>query len=321
VCGNNDAAKNIVLQLASRIGFNAVDFGDLTNSSQLESRARRLFPGWGWPSIVVLVVAAFWIIFTMCRHFKLRKDPYSLERLPTNMANKMLGSIGATCLCFVFIPGCLAAFVQLAYGTKNVEFPRFLHEWLKMRQKLGLFALFFATLHLVMSEAIMSPAYLKYWFIQTKYRLYVNDTYVDLPITTRMNWMGETVILMGVLAWTIMIIMAITTIPSISRSLSWREWRYVHSHLGFVSVLLTACHLTVKGAPLWMDKDAKDIIPTITFLSCVLPWATIVMRLILYMPCVYRRVRNIRKGHHRQIADDIAPISSNLTDRELSIVV
>ncbi|KAK2158632.1 hypothetical protein LSH36_166g01007 [Paralvinella palmiformis] len=304
VCGNDEAARRVLLRMAARIGLPAVDYGRLGNGGALEEQVNRLFPGWGWPCLVVMVISAFWIVFAACRAFKLRKNPYSPERLPTNVANKIVGAIAATCLGMAYFPGCLVAFVQLARGSKNVDLPKIIDQWLGIRQQLGLFALILATLHVILSLVLISPAYFPHWYPEAiDGKRFANGTPPDPLGPIRMTWIGETVILLGALAMVALVLIGIATLPAISRSLGWREWRCVQSHMGFACLLLTTCHVVMRGAPVWLNKSVKDVIPTVSFLSLLLPWLTVGMRLVLYTPCLYRRVARIRSGEFSKYAD------------------
>ncbi len=46
-----------------------------------------------------------------------------------------------------YLPGVLAAYLQLWRGTKYSRFPGWLDKWLKMRKQIGLLMLFSASMH------------------------------------------------------------------------------------------------------------------------------------------------------------------------------
>ena len=70
-----------------------------------------------------------------------------LSYLPANTMNKILASHALNMLAICYLPGCIAAYIQLIRGTKYSRFPNFLDQWLKMRKYLGLLMLFTASIH------------------------------------------------------------------------------------------------------------------------------------------------------------------------------
>ena len=67
--------------------------------------------------------------------------------IPTTTVNTSLAHHAITMLSLCYIPGLIAAFLQLIRGTKYSRFPNWLDKWLRMRKQLGLLMLFSASLH------------------------------------------------------------------------------------------------------------------------------------------------------------------------------
>lgn len=61
--------------------------------------------------------------------------------------NKTLSVHAITMLATCYLPGVIAAYIQIIRGTKYSRFPNWLDDWLKMRKQLGLLMLFSASLH------------------------------------------------------------------------------------------------------------------------------------------------------------------------------
>lgn len=61
--------------------------------------------------------------------------------------NKTLSMHAVTLLTACYLPGVLAAWLQIIRGTKYSRFPNWLDRWLKMRKQLGLLMLFSASMH------------------------------------------------------------------------------------------------------------------------------------------------------------------------------
>ena len=69
------------------------------------------------------------------------------NHIPMDNVNKTLAVHSLLTLALCYLPGVLAAWLQLARGTKYSRFPRWLDNWLKMRKQLGLLMLFAASIH------------------------------------------------------------------------------------------------------------------------------------------------------------------------------
>ena len=61
--------------------------------------------------------------------------------------NKTLAVHALVTLALCYLPGVLAAWLQIVRGTKYSRFPSWLDNWLKMRKQLGLLMFFAASIH------------------------------------------------------------------------------------------------------------------------------------------------------------------------------
>ena len=67
--------------------------------------------------------------------------------IPMTTVNSALACHALTMLALCYLPGVLAAYIQIFRGTKFSRFPNWLDNWLKMRKQLGLLMLLSATIH------------------------------------------------------------------------------------------------------------------------------------------------------------------------------
>ena len=67
--------------------------------------------------------------------------------IPTTTVNSTLAQHSINMLALCYIPGLVAAYIQLIRGTKYIRFPNWLDKWLRMRKQIGLLMLFSASLH------------------------------------------------------------------------------------------------------------------------------------------------------------------------------
>ena len=220
ICSDDVEARQAVHQIASEVCFHSIDCGGLRNAARLEKSSLSLFPGWGWPTVVTTIVLVIWFVYCLLRYYVLRSNPYTWDRILTNVFNKAFGTTAITLLALAYMPGCFAAFIQLANGTKHKPFSKSLDRWLKMRKQLGLYALLFAILHTVMSMVLLSPAYFSKMFHTYQSTVPLNRT-ADTVIshTSRMNWNGETLVFLGFLATGCMSLLGVSSLPSVAGSL------------------------------------------------------------------------------------------------------
>ena len=257
VCGDPEAAAQVEL-LARGAGFNAISYGLLKNARHLERDQRALWRGWGRPLVLATGSFILWGVYGTMRYQMWKGNPWSMW--PLNTLNKVFACTSLSMLSLCYLPGCVAATIQVVRGTKHKAFPRWLDSWLRMRKQLGLIALYLAGTHCVMSLAHLSPPYFPNWYDTLKVVVPPNLTEaVVIPIGVRMNWKGETVLCLGGLALGVMSVLGITSIPSVGAAMNWRQWNFVHTKMGYTCLAIASAHVLLKGAPDWMNKSFADI--------------------------------------------------------------
>ena len=73
----------------------------------------------------------------------------------------------------------------------------------------------------------------------------------------------------------------------------------MHTYLGFMCLFLCKAHVTLKGAYTWASSTWEDILPTLTLLSCLVPWLTLFLRILLWLPYLMIPLNKIRNGWER----------------------
>lgn len=114
-----------------------------------------------------------------------------------------------------------------------------------------------------------------------------------------MVWKGEAACLVGITAFVLMAIIALTSIPSVGESLNWSEWRCIHSNLSYFVLLLTVAHVCIMGAPGWCKVGFVGTLRSITFLSIILPLLVLFLKFIFMCPPLRGYIRKIRRGWER----------------------
>ncbi|XP_071084487.1 metalloreductase STEAP4-like isoform X1 [Haliotis cracherodii] len=299
VAGNDVTARDEVCNIARDMGFAPVDFGGLKSARRIEAFVLRLFPGWKVPIFLTFAIFNLWCLYITYIYF-IDRTAYRWDQIFVKVFNKPLCMTAITLMALTYMPGCIAGFVQIVYGTKHQRFPRWMDYWLKSRKQLGIICFVLVFAHVLISILLMSPTYYSSWFQSTAITVPGNLTDdLHLPMKTWMIWKGEAACLVGIIAFILLCLLATTTLPSVGDSLNWREWRFVQSTLGYTVLFLSICHVMVMGVPGWVKKGFPKAFGSITFLCLILPVTVFVMKLILTMPCVNKYVSKIRKGWER----------------------
>lgn len=298
IASNDDQARGTVSSIARNMNFTPVDFGGLAGARRIEKHPLLLFPEWRGPLGFSLAVFNIWILFLIYIYY-IEKTVYEWEQIFVKVLNKAICMTGITILAVTYLASSFAASFQLYYGTKHIRFSKWLDVWLKHRKQLGLVAFILIAMHVIMSVLIMSPTYLRSWYHSTKIVIPANRSEAyEINNINWMNWKGEAACMTGIFAFIILCFVWVTTFPSVTDTLNWREWRFVHSKLGHLALFLAIVHVLVMGIPGWA-KGPKMIHKSITFLSSIVPWITILLKLFFCLPCVDKHVTKIRKGWER----------------------
>ncbi|CAF3781504.1 unnamed protein product [Rotaria sp. Silwood1] len=170
------------------------------------------------------------------------------------------------------MPSNFACIFQLAYGTRDRRFPKWLDRWLLSRKQLGLLAFVIALGHCIITIILVSPAYYSSWFhpIEVLVLTVHNQTQIVVG-SSLMTAKGELASLLGILALLCMSILTITSIPAISNRLNWREWRFVQSKVGTVTLLFAIGHVLIMAIPYWIRYNGRvknTHLPIVTDYRC-----------------------------------------------------
>lgn len=115
---------------------------------------QEIFPKWRLPVKIAAIVSFLTFLYTLLREviypFVTSHQQY-FYRIPILVINKVLPMVSITLLALVYLPGVIAAVVQLHNGTKYKKFPRWLDRWMLTRKQFGLLSFFFAVLHAIYS--------------------------------------------------------------------------------------------------------------------------------------------------------------------------
>ena len=301
LAGNSKSEKEAVGTLLDRLGYHVSDMGNLEQARVVENIPLSLFPNWKKPFLISVLLWVFLYFLTFARyHFCFNNTlgwfSRGLDNMFVKYINKTCDNHALILLVACYLPGVLAAYLQLFRGTKYSQFPNWLDDWLKMRKQFGVFMLFSASMHACFYLLLFEP-----WFGKVKIPTIEDDHWnwekVQSVLTPAKSHGIQLNMLLGagIIAYFTAMVLGVTSLPSVSLSLSWKEFRLIQSFLGWLCLLLSTAHCVLTGwARLIMFKDC--IFLSSQQVPLILPAITILLKLPLLIPFVDKRLTQIRQG-------------------------
>ncbi|XP_041961814.1 metalloreductase STEAP4-like [Alosa sapidissima] len=301
VCGDDPKAKQAVVDIAHSLGLSAQDRGSLGAAGELEDIPLQLFPNWRLPLWVATGLTAFVLLYLLVHdvtYSYVEKGQDNFYRIMISLPNKAFPIVALIMLALCYLPSILAAILQLHNGTKYKRFPDWLGRWMLCRKQLGLVALALASLHVLFT--FVKP--IRYYFLHRKHTGVIEQIKENItePFDNTEAWRSDAYKSLGVLGFAMFLLLGITSLPSVSNALNWREFRFVQSKLGHLTLVLCTAHALLYGWDKFLQPDRYHwYTPPAYVLSLVLPCAVLVLKFIFLTPCIGRRVARIRRGRER----------------------
>lgn len=298
VCSNDSKAKHAVMDIVRTLGLTPHDQGSLLASKEVENYPLQLFPMWRLPLYIcagLTVLIFLYCLITDVIYTAATEDKDVSFRIAISIPNKVFPIVSLILLALVYIPGVFAAIIQLHRGTKYKRFPDWLDRWMLCRKQLGLVALSYAFLHAIYTLVIPIRYYVRHRinsYIITQIRK--NET---SPLDNTMAWRTDAYIALGILGFFFYVLLGITSLPSVSNAVNWREFRFVQSKLGYLTLVLCTGHALMFGWDKFLSFSRfRWYLPPAYTLGLVIPCTVLVLKLILITPCLDRRITKIRQG-------------------------
>ncbi|CAH1266281.1 STEAP3 [Branchiostoma lanceolatum] len=316
ISSDDGNARKTVMQLAQDLGFVPVDYGSLRAAREIEAIPLRLLPSWHLALKMFLVVFVTFFLYCLYRIviFRAITGINQASHIPVSVMNMTFAGTAITLLCLVYIPGIFAAFAQLYNGTKYKRFPNWLDKWMLARKQLGLLSLLASIVHAFLSFMIWSPSYYSRLFEQTV-------TPSGEVKYGKLRWSGETFLLFGALSLFLMAVLGVSSIPSVSNAMNWREFNFVQSKLGWVVLIFAIVHNAVYGAEVFtLPRLFSSYTIAVFQLTLVLPAILVLMKVVTLLPCVGPRVDRIRRGWERSKPATHAVTTADEPQEETSLM-
>lgn len=298
LCSNSVSAKACVSQLCRRMGFIPVDMGLLSASLELENIPLRLFPSWKIPVLLSLGLFVFFYLYNFLRDVLL---PYLVSnksrfyKMPIELVNVTLPCVALAMLTLVYVPGLCAALLQLWWGTKYRRFPDFLDKWLIQRKQIGLCSFLCAALHMIYSLCLPMRKSARYKLQDAAFQQVkagVESSWVDEEV-----WRMELYVSVGIMAIGLLSLLAVTSLPSVANTVNWREFSFIQSSLGHCALFMCTLHTCLYGWTRAFDPAQYHFYLPPTFLLLVpFPAAVLLLRSLLFLPCLALKLQKIRRG-------------------------
>ncbi|XP_054915691.1 metalloreductase STEAP3 [Poeciliopsis prolifica] len=287
LCSNSQTAKNLVKSICHRMGFIPVDMGLLSSSLEIENLPLYLFPSWRLPVLCMLLLFVFFYLYNFVRdvlHPYITEHKSVFYKMPIKVVNVTLPCVALVMLALVYLPGLLAAVLQLWSGTKYNRFPNWLDRWLTSRKQLGLCSFLCAVLHAVYS--LCGP-------LTKPVKMAVQEVDEDV-------WRKELYLSAGIMALGLLSLLAVTSLPSVAGTINWREFSFIQSTLGYCALFMATSHTLFYGwNRAFVLAQYRFYMPPTFILVLILPFVVLLGRVALCLPCVAGRLRKIRRGWER----------------------
>ncbi|XP_005397737.1 PREDICTED: metalloreductase STEAP3 isoform X1 [Chinchilla lanigera] len=318
ICSDHPEAKRTISEMVHAMGFMPLDMGSLASAREVEAMPLRLLPAWKVPALLALGLFVCFFAYNFTRDVL---QPYVQEsknkfyRLPVSVVNTTLPCVAYVLLSLVYLPGVLAAALQLRRGTKYHRFPDWLDHWLQHRKQIGLLSFFCAALHALYSFCLPLRRSHRYDLVNLAVKqVLANKSHLWVEEEV---WRMEIYLSLGVLALGTLSLLAIASLPSIANSLNWREFSFVQSTLGFVALVLSTLHtLTYGWTRAFEESRYKFYLPPTFTLTLLVPCVIILAKGLFLLPCISRRLAKIRRGWEKDGAVKfMLPTDSVLTEK------
>lgn len=177
-------------------------------------------------TIIVLTVFVICLAYAYIRYNLVRSVPF--ENFPLFIANKATALSATILIGLSFLLGPLSRF-----------WPNQFTSHLYLRKSLGVAGFAVAALHALMSMVLLTPSYYPRFYAESG----------------RLNLIGETSMLFGILAFLIFTAVAITSLPPIEKHMHPDQWKLVQ-RFGYLAYLFVLVHVAVMGFAGWFRPES-----------------------------------------------------------------
>ncbi|XP_015225522.1 PREDICTED: metalloreductase STEAP4-like [Cyprinodon variegatus] len=303
LCGESEEAKQAVARMATKLGLTVLDKGSLSAARELENFPLQLFPDWRLPLSIALGLTAFFFFYLLIRdviYAYVEKNNDISYRIMVSLTNKVCPIVALIMLSLCYLPGAVAAFFQLYRGTKYRRFPNWLDRWMLCRKQMGIVALGYAFLHAIYTFIIPIRYSVRHKLISAVVDEMKKNKTTPFDFDNTEAWGTDSFLSLGILGFFLFVLLGLTSLPSVGGSLSWREFSFIQSKLGHLTLFICTAHGYIYGWNKFLSSSTyKWYTPPGYMLCLIVPSVVLVLKLLLLLPCVDRTLTRIRQGWER----------------------
>ncbi|XP_042773169.1 metalloreductase STEAP4 isoform X2 [Prionailurus viverrinus] len=120
------------------------------------------------------------------------------------------------------------------------------------------------------------------------------------PFSTSTAWLSDSYVALGILGFFLFVLLGITSLPSVSNTVNWREFRFVQSKLGYLTLILCTAHTMVYGGKRFLSPSSLIwYLPSAYVIALIIPCIVLVIKFVLVLPCIDKTLTRIRQGWER----------------------
>lgn len=200
-------------------------------------------------SLIVFVVSMF---YAVVRYNLVRSVP--LDNIPLYIFNKAIALSATILIGLSFLLGPLARF-----------WPKQFSQHLPLRKHLGVFGFGIASLHAVISLILLTPAYFPRFF----------------NTGGKLNLIGESSMLFGVLAFIIFAAVSVTSLPEVEKNMDQSKWKFIQ-RLGYLAYVFVLAHVALMGFRGWFRAESWQYgLASISLISVLFIVFVLIMRALV----------------------------------------
>ncbi|KAI9536597.1 hypothetical protein NQZ68_032392 [Dissostichus eleginoides] len=315
LCGNSAEAKRAVAEMSTKLGLTVLDKGSLSAAGELEDFPLQLFQEWRLPLRVAVGLTAFFFFYLVIRdviYGYVEQDKDISYRIMVSLANKVFPIVSLIMLALCYLPGVIAAVLQLYRGTKYRRFPDWLDRWMLCRKQMGLIALGLAFLHVIHTFMTPTRYSVRHKLITLVVDEMKNNKTTPFYFDNTEAWGQDSFYALGILGFFLYVLLGITSLPSVGGSLSWREFNFIQSKLGHLTLFICTAHGYIYGWNKFLRPSTyKWYTPPGYMLCLIVPSVVLVLKALVLLPCVDRTLTRIRQGWERnQPTEEIGKVTN-----------
>ncbi|KAJ4930736.1 hypothetical protein JOQ06_025044 [Pogonophryne albipinna] len=285
----------------------------LSAAGELEDFPLQLFPEWRLPLRVAVGLTAFFFFYLVIRdviYGYVEQDKDISYRIMVSLANKVFPIVSLIMLALCYLPGGIAAFLQLYRGTKYRRFPDWLDRWMLCRKQMGLIALGLAFLHVIHTFMTPTRYSVRHKLITLVVDEMKNNKTTPFYFDNTEAWGQDSFYALGILGFFLYVLLGLTSLPSVGGSLSWREFNFIQ--LGHLTLFICTAHGYIYGWNKFLRPSTyKWYTPPGYMLCLIVPSVVLVLKALVLLPCVDRTLTRIRQGWERnQPTEEIGKVTN-----------